>query len=101
MILHPISCSPLAKHISSITHTHQTYDSFEQVRHEIATQSQRADIPANETAQEPNLTSSALYKRSYSLATPQLLEVERPASRNSISSDTQVWHWGRKKKSER
>nr|XP_040231967.2 E3 ubiquitin-protein ligase lubel isoform X2 [Anopheles coluzzii] len=67
----------------------QTYDSFEQVRHEIATQSQRADIPANETAQEPNLTSSALYKRSYSLATPQLLEVERPASRNSISSDTQ------------
>uniref|UniRef100_A0A8W7MI83 RBR-type E3 ubiquitin transferase n=1 Tax=Anopheles arabiensis TaxID=7173 RepID=A0A8W7MI83_ANOAR len=67
----------------------QTYDSFEQVRHEIATQSQRADKPANETAQEPNLTSSALYKRSYSLATPQLLEVERPASRNSISSDTQ------------
>ncbi|XP_061512498.1 E3 ubiquitin-protein ligase lubel isoform X10 [Anopheles gambiae] len=67
----------------------QTYDSFEQVRHEIATQSQRVDIPANETAQEPNLTSSALYKRSYSLATPQLLEVERPASRNSISSDTQ------------
>ncbi|XP_041779951.1 E3 ubiquitin-protein ligase lubel isoform X4 [Anopheles merus] len=65
----------------------QTYDSFEQVRHEIATQSQH--MPANETAQEQNLTPSALYKRSYSLATPQLLEVERPASRNSISSDTQ------------
>uniref|UniRef100_A0A182THD6 RanBP2-type domain-containing protein n=1 Tax=Anopheles melas TaxID=34690 RepID=A0A182THD6_9DIPT len=65
----------------------QTYDSFEQVRHEIATQSQH--MPANETAQEQNFTSSALYKRSYSLATPQLLEVERPASRNSISSDTQ------------
>uniref|UniRef100_A0A182JSC7 Uncharacterized protein n=1 Tax=Anopheles christyi TaxID=43041 RepID=A0A182JSC7_9DIPT len=67
----------------------QTYDSFEQVRHEIATQNQRIDTPGNETSQEPNPTSSALYKRSYSLATPQLLEVERPVSRNSISSDTQ------------
>ncbi|XP_049279211.1 E3 ubiquitin-protein ligase lubel isoform X2 [Anopheles funestus] len=67
----------------------QTYDSFEQVRHDIATQQQSVDKPDAETTQEQTLTSSALYKRSYSLATPQLLEVERPASRNSISSDTQ------------
>uniref|UniRef100_A0A4Y0BFM2 RanBP2-type domain-containing protein n=1 Tax=Anopheles funestus TaxID=62324 RepID=A0A4Y0BFM2_ANOFN len=67
----------------------QTYDSFEQVRHDIATQQQSVDKPDVETTQEQTLTSSALYKRSYSLATPQLLEVERPASRNSISSDTQ------------
>uniref|UniRef100_A0A182W7Q0 Uncharacterized protein n=1 Tax=Anopheles minimus TaxID=112268 RepID=A0A182W7Q0_9DIPT len=67
----------------------QTYDSFEQVRHEIATKHQSVDKPDSEATQEQSLTSSALYKRSYSLATPQLLEVERPASRNSISSDTQ------------
>uniref|UniRef100_A0A182MZB1 Uncharacterized protein n=1 Tax=Anopheles dirus TaxID=7168 RepID=A0A182MZB1_9DIPT len=68
----------------------QTYDTLEQVRHEIATQNQPSDDTlAGEAHQEQTLASSALYKRSYSLATPQLLEVERPASRNSISSDTQ------------
>uniref|UniRef100_A0A182MU57 RanBP2-type domain-containing protein n=1 Tax=Anopheles culicifacies TaxID=139723 RepID=A0A182MU57_9DIPT len=67
----------------------QTYDSFEQVRHEIATNHQSVDKADSEAVQEQSLASSALYKRSYSLATPQLLEVERPASRNSISSDTQ------------
>ncbi|XP_052899356.1 E3 ubiquitin-protein ligase lubel [Anopheles moucheti] len=67
----------------------QTYDSFEQVRHEIATQQQSVDKPDGEATPEQTFTTSALYKRSYSLAAPQLLEVERPASRNSISSDTQ------------
>ncbi|XP_035916128.1 E3 ubiquitin-protein ligase lubel isoform X3 [Anopheles stephensi] len=67
----------------------QTYDSFEQVRHEIATQHQSVDKSDSEPPQEQTQTTSALYKRSYSLATPQLLQVERPASRNSISSDTQ------------
>uniref|UniRef100_A0A182T2W6 E3 ubiquitin-protein ligase RNF31 UBA-like domain-containing protein n=1 Tax=Anopheles maculatus TaxID=74869 RepID=A0A182T2W6_9DIPT len=67
----------------------QTYDSFEQVRHEIATQHQPIDKLDSEPSQEQTQTTSALYKRSYSLATPQLLDVERPASRNSISSDTQ------------
>uniref|UniRef100_A0A182XZN1 Uncharacterized protein n=1 Tax=Anopheles stephensi TaxID=30069 RepID=A0A182XZN1_ANOST len=67
----------------------QTYDSFGQVRHEIATQHQSVDKSDSEPPQEQTQTTSALYKRSYSLATPQLLQVERPASRNSISSDTQ------------
>ncbi|XP_050078923.1 E3 ubiquitin-protein ligase lubel [Anopheles maculipalpis] len=67
----------------------QTYDSFEQVRHEIATHQQSIDKPDTEPSPEPTQATSALYKRSYSLATPQLLQVERPASRNSISSDTQ------------
>uniref|UniRef100_A0AAG5DTU1 RBR-type E3 ubiquitin transferase n=1 Tax=Anopheles atroparvus TaxID=41427 RepID=A0AAG5DTU1_ANOAO len=75
----------------------QTYDTFEQIREEIAALDQTADKPINRTDEEQteqhqqhdqNIASS-LYKRSYSLATPQLLQVDRPASRNSISSDTQ------------
>ncbi|XP_053677164.1 E3 ubiquitin-protein ligase lubel [Anopheles nili] len=74
----------------------QTYDSFEQVRQETAPKMPPADNLVSEDSQEPpqqhqkdSLPSTTLYKRSYSLATPQMLEVDRPASRNSISSDTQ------------
>ncbi|XP_058121547.1 E3 ubiquitin-protein ligase lubel [Anopheles ziemanni] len=75
----------------------QTYDSFEQVREEIAALEQTVDKPINNRVEEKSLHQqhhnqdhgSSLYKRSYSLATPQLLQVDRPASRNSISSDTQ------------
>uniref|UniRef100_A0A182Q3F7 Uncharacterized protein n=1 Tax=Anopheles farauti TaxID=69004 RepID=A0A182Q3F7_9DIPT len=70
----------------------QTYDTLEQVRNEVATQNQPSDDKQtrdDDQQEQEALASSALYKRSYSLATPQLLEVERPASRNSISSDTQ------------
>ncbi|XP_049530928.1 E3 ubiquitin-protein ligase lubel-like isoform X4 [Anopheles darlingi] len=66
----------------------QTYDTFEQVRNEAAKLEQTTDQPQERARQEETLTST-LYKRSHSLATPQTLQVDRPASRNSISSDTQ------------
>ncbi|ETN62156.1 hypothetical protein AND_006159 [Anopheles darlingi] len=66
----------------------QTYDTFEQVRNEAAKLEQTTDQPQERARQEETLTST-LYKRSHSLATPQMLQVDRPASRNSISSDTQ------------
>ncbi|XP_050096252.1 E3 ubiquitin-protein ligase lubel isoform X3 [Anopheles aquasalis] len=66
----------------------QTYDTFEQVRNEAAKLEQTNGLPQEQARQEEALTSS-LYKRSHSLATPQMLQVDRPASRNSISSDTQ------------
>ncbi|XP_035779405.1 E3 ubiquitin-protein ligase lubel-like isoform X3 [Anopheles albimanus] len=68
----------------------QTYDTFEQVRNEAARLEQATEVPPQErAARQEEALSSALYKRSHSLATPQMLQVDRPASRNSISSDTQ------------
>ncbi|XP_058061611.1 E3 ubiquitin-protein ligase lubel [Anopheles bellator] len=74
----------------------QTYATLEQVRDEKATREQATEKPPPESEpQAPNThqeeaLASALYKRSHSLATPQMLQVEaRPASRHSISSDTQ------------
>ncbi|KAL1396706.1 hypothetical protein pipiens_010335, partial [Culex pipiens pipiens] len=57
-----------------------TYDSFEQVRQEVA-----QDKPTNNLAQ-PSMSGN--YQRSHSIATPQLLEPS-PGSRHSFSSDTQ------------
>ncbi|XP_038107291.1 E3 ubiquitin-protein ligase lubel isoform X4 [Culex quinquefasciatus] len=70
-----IGTSPLPQDMST-----QTYDSFEQVRQEVA-----QDKPTNNLAQ-PSMSGN--YQRSHSIATPQLLE-PRPGSRHSFSSDTQ------------
>ncbi|XP_065085092.1 E3 ubiquitin-protein ligase lubel isoform X5 [Ochlerotatus camptorhynchus] len=66
----------------------QTYDTFEKVREDASTTNLVQDKPINNLTQPQ---SSSVYKRSHSLATPQLLQVSnpRPDSRQSFSSDTQ------------
>lgn len=76
---------------SSLLFSHQTYESFEKVREDVSINEEAQDSSTNNLTQPQ---SGGVYKRSHSLATPQLLQVGNPHSADdrhqSFSNDTQV-----------